>query len=285
MKASASPGAMPAFCGSSPILIWTNNSGCLFWEFISLANASQMLGRSTEWMASNSATASFALLDCSGPIRCTAIPGQADTSAGHFALASCTRFSPNTRWPASITGEMAVASNVFDTAISVTDARSRPASLHARAMSCSTWARPFGKDLVRDVVISLASYRVHSKILRHFLEFYEVRERLFEPFTLPCGVGGRDVWRHIQPQSGQTQEASGNPRAACHAGRDAGGALDAGARPFARRHPRQADRAGGGGIQQHHAAHGGDPARGHLLGRNHAEIGRLYPRFQRHRAQ
>ena len=42
---------------------------------ISLANASQMLGRSTEWMASNSATASFALLDCSGPIRCSARPG------------------------------------------------------------------------------------------------------------------------------------------------------------------------------------------------------------------
>src|SRR5215217_7852395 len=107
---------------------------------------------------------------------------------------------------------MAAASNVFDTAISVTDARSRRASLHARAMSCSTWARPFGKDLVSGVVISLASYRSHSKILRHFLEFYQVRERLFETFALPCGVGGRDVWRHTQPQSGQTQEASGDPR-------------------------------------------------------------------------
>jgi hypothetical protein len=52
---------------------------------------------------------------------------------------------------------MAIASNVFDTAISVTDARSRRASLHARAMSCSTWARPFGKDLVSGVVISVAS--------------------------------------------------------------------------------------------------------------------------------
>src|SRR4030095_15968231 len=33
--------------------------------------------------------------------------------------------------------------------------------------------------------------RFRPKILRHFLEFYQVWERLFEPFTLPCGVGGR----------------------------------------------------------------------------------------------
>src|SRR5215207_3381724 len=172
-----------------------------------------MLGRSTEWMASNSATASFALLDCSGPIRCTAIPGQADTSAGHFALASCTRFSPNTRWPASITGEMAVASNVFDTAISVTDARSRPASLHARAMSCSTWARPFGKDLVRDVVISLASCRIHPKFYGISSNFTKFGKGFLNPSLYLAVWGAEDVWRHIQPQSGQTQEASGNPGA------------------------------------------------------------------------
>src|SRR5437899_6078719 len=263
-----------------------NNSGRLFCELISFANASQMLGRSTEWMASNSATASFALLDCNGPIRCNAIPGQADTSAGHFAFASCTRFSPNTRCPASMTGEMAAASNVFDTAISVTDARSRCASLHARAMSCSTWARPFGKDLVSGVAISLASCPdFRPEILRHFLEFYQVRERLFETFALPSDVGGQDVWRYFQPQSGQTQEASGNPGAACDAGRDAGGALDAGARPLARRHPRQADRDGVRRIRQYHPPQCRDPARGDLLSRDDAEIGRLYPGLQRHRAQ
>ena len=97
--------------------------------------------------------------------------------------------------------------------------------------------------------------------------------------------GGQDVWRYFQPQSGQTQEASGNPRAACHAGRDAGGALDAGARPLARRHPRQADRAGFGRIRQYHPPQRRDPARGDLLRRDDAEIGRLYPRLQRHRAQ
>ena len=48
MKASASTGAAPAFCGSPPVLSCTNSSGRFFCELISLANASQMLGRSTE---------------------------------------------------------------------------------------------------------------------------------------------------------------------------------------------------------------------------------------------
>src|SRR6185436_16409191 len=136
-----------------------NNSGRLFWELISLANASQMLGRSTEWMASNSATASFALLDCSGPIRCTAMPGQAETNSGHFALASCTRFSPNTRCPASIMGEMAVASNVFDTAISVTEARSRRASLHARCPA------PPGQVRLVKAWLATSSFLSHHVVL------------------------------------------------------------------------------------------------------------------------
>ena len=67
-------------------------------------------------MASNSATASLALLDCSGPIRCSAKPGCCAISGGHLPLASCTRFSPNTRWPAAITGSIASAAKVFDTA-------------------------------------------------------------------------------------------------------------------------------------------------------------------------
>src|ERR1700732_4291890 len=89
-------------------------------------------------MTKNSATASFALLDCSGPIKCKTIPGKADINPGHLALASCTRFSPKTRCPAAIIGVIASAPKVLDTAISSTDARSRRASLQARAISCST---------------------------------------------------------------------------------------------------------------------------------------------------
>ena len=70
------------------------------------------------------------------------VPACFSSSGGHLALASCTRFSPNTRWPASITGSIASAPNVFDTAISVTSAGSRPASRQARAISARTLARP-----------------------------------------------------------------------------------------------------------------------------------------------
>src|SRR3979411_2275252 len=147
-----------------------------------------MLGRSTEWMASNSATASFALLDCSGPIRCSAMPGQADINPGHFALASCTRFSPNTRCPASIAGAIATASKVLDTAISVTDARSRRASLQARAISCSAVASPFGKCGVISESFSGAMSSVGHRFTGSF-EFYQVQERLLEPYPLACMWG------------------------------------------------------------------------------------------------
>src|SRR3954453_22920427 len=136
-------------------------------------------------MASNSATASFALLDCSGPIRCSARPGCADISGGHFALASWTRFSPNTRCPDAITGRIPSASNVLDTAISVTAARSRRACLHSRAISCSTAARAFGKDEVSVASVSEVMSSSGCKVLRSF-EFYPIQESLLEPLSVTC---------------------------------------------------------------------------------------------------
>ena len=47
----------------------------------------------------------------------------ASRSAGHLALASCTRFSPNRRWPASRTGWMCSAPNVLVTAIEMDGGR------------------------------------------------------------------------------------------------------------------------------------------------------------------
>src|SRR5258707_5524162 len=149
-------------------------------------------------MASNSATASFALLDCSGPIRCNARPGQADINPGHFALASCTRFSPNTRWPASITGVIATASKVLETAISVTDAGSRRASLQARAISCSTLESPFGRCGVIGEEFSGAMSSVGCKFTG-VVPILPGRERPLEPFPWrACGVGGKDVTHQFQ---------------------------------------------------------------------------------------
>src|SRR5882672_3205858 len=70
------------------------------------------------------------------------------------------------------------------------------------------------------------------------IQFYQVQERLFEPFPLSCTwVGDRDVTLHFQPQKSETQEASRYPRAAGIAGTNSGGAVDAGTRPFARGRP------------------------------------------------
>ena len=100
------------------------------------------------------------------------------------------------------------------------------------------------------------------------------------------GSGDEDVTRQFQPQKSQTQAASRNPRAAGIAGADSGGAVDAGARPFARGRPRQADRRGLRGIRQSRAAQRRHPARSDLVGRDDVEIGGLYPRLRRrHRPQ
>ena len=62
--------------------------------------------RSSEWMTSKSSTASSALFDCSCPIMCSRRPGWAARSAGHFAAASATRFSPKSVTPAAISGSI-----------------------------------------------------------------------------------------------------------------------------------------------------------------------------------
>jgi hypothetical protein len=60
--------------------------------------------------------------------------GVASISAGHLASASCTRFSPNTRWPASISGWIASAPWVLEMAISVMALALRRAMRAAAAM-------------------------------------------------------------------------------------------------------------------------------------------------------
>src|SRR5215471_3661497 len=61
--------------------------------------------------------------------------------SGHLALASCTRFSPNTLWPAAMTSAMAAGGKVFEMATRVTVAGSRLAARQAASMSRRTAAR------------------------------------------------------------------------------------------------------------------------------------------------
>src|SRR5580704_11649628 len=147
-KASISCGATPAFCGSAPILTSAKRRGRRPWRAISLASAAARLSRSTEWMASNRATASLALLDCNGPTRCSSRPPWRARSGGHFSFASCTRFSPKIRCPAPMTGSTASGAYVFATATKVTLSASRPASRQARAISARTASIPAGRIIV-----------------------------------------------------------------------------------------------------------------------------------------
>src|ERR1700678_3305193 len=83
-------------------------------------------------------TASRHLLDCRWPIRCQRRrPGQRPI----FALASCTRFSPNTERPNSAAARTTSAGCPFDTVSNSTDAASRPDRAHAAEMRCRTWLR------------------------------------------------------------------------------------------------------------------------------------------------
>ena len=56
------------------------------------------------------------------------------------AIASCTRFSPNTFWPAASTGSIASQGWVLETATRVTSFGSRPAACAARAIRATTSA-------------------------------------------------------------------------------------------------------------------------------------------------
>ena len=114
MKASASAGATPAFCGSSPVLSWTNNSGRRFCELISLANASQMLGPVDRMDGVEQRHRLFGLVGLQRPDQMqyrTRVSSALTQPASPWL--PC-RFSPNIRCPASmITGVIANASNVF----------------------------------------------------------------------------------------------------------------------------------------------------------------------------
>src|ERR1700734_3376032 len=69
-------------------------------------------------------------------------------SGGHLALASWTRFSPNTRCPAAITGSIASAPKVLEIATSVTVVGSRPASRQAAAICSRTPVMPSARFMV-----------------------------------------------------------------------------------------------------------------------------------------
>src|ERR1700686_5536670 len=90
-----------------------------------------------------------------------------------------------------MTGTIASAANVFDTAISVTDARSRRASAQARAISCSTLASPFGECADNEEVFCGAMLVGRSVNLRGNSNFSELGKGFLNhsPYPFMWGWG------------------------------------------------------------------------------------------------
>ena len=64
-------------------------------------------------------------------MRCSEIPSYRAWNGGQRPAASCTRFSPKTRWPCSSTAATRAAGCTLETAISVTLPGARPAAASA----------------------------------------------------------------------------------------------------------------------------------------------------------
>ena len=103
MKVAASPGATPPFAAPHRCCVERTIPAICFWKLIPRLTLRKCSGGWTMMAFSNSATACLAL-----PLELTINqmqrdPGWAAIGAGDFTFTSCTRFSPNTRWPASMT--------------------------------------------------------------------------------------------------------------------------------------------------------------------------------------
>src|SRR5258708_39376137 len=103
-----------------------------------------------------------------------------------------------------MTGAISSASNVLETAISVTEERSRRACSQARAMSCSTVGSPLGKCGVIDTGISGVMLSMGGKFTGSF-EFYQILERLLEPLSLACEAGDEHGKRYFLTAKDETQ--------------------------------------------------------------------------------
>src|SRR3954469_13102904 len=95
-----------------------------------------------------------------------------------------------------MTGVIASASNVFDTAISVTEARSRRASLQARAISASTAASAFGEWPVIGAVFSSVMMSIGCDRNGGKSNFTEFKKEFLNPSLYLSPRGGQRIWQN-----------------------------------------------------------------------------------------
>src|SRR5947209_12177386 len=145
--AAASPaGEKPCLLSSPPRLISRKPSRVRPRSAASRSRASAMRGRSMEWTARNSSTAGRILLVWRGPIRCHSTSRTWAGSSRHLATASCTRFSPKTRRPASQAAASAAGAWVLLAPTRTTLPAGRPLRLQASPMRSRIQARRSAMD-------------------------------------------------------------------------------------------------------------------------------------------
>ena len=108
---------MPDFWVSSPKFIWIKIFGFLFCFFCSSEIFLANFWLSSEWIKSNIFKANLTLFVWSLPIKCKLILLFFSLISVHFSTASCTLFSPYSRWPYSINGKIWSILKVLETAI------------------------------------------------------------------------------------------------------------------------------------------------------------------------
>ena len=135
--------ATPAFCGSLPVFTSTKSVGRPSLPRDLLGERARRACRGRAYGSRRRAPRPRApCWSGAGRSDADARSGWRSRSGGHFASASCTRFSPNSRCPAARTGTIASAPKVFDTAISVIPPGSRPARRAAAAIRALNLRQP-----------------------------------------------------------------------------------------------------------------------------------------------
>ena len=101
VKRSETPGATPPFCSSSPVLNLNKaRQLALLFVHFALQRFSKFRRSTVSISIKKARTASFALLVCRWPIKCSSRSGYFfPKDSKFFFTLSCTRFSPNTRCP------------------------------------------------------------------------------------------------------------------------------------------------------------------------------------------
>ena len=155
--------------------------------------ASTRRSESTLWSISKRSIAVGTLLRCKCPTRCQRAAAPCSRIAWILGVASCTRFSPKSRSPASNAARTISTECVFDTPTSVMSCGERPARSAAAATRARTVARLVAMSVIaRSVADGAANSRRATPFLRPSLAVDRRHVRLI-PFREVLRAERRDL--------------------------------------------------------------------------------------------